>query len=163
MMIGQIEDETEGKTVELCGIIVAVARTNPVYASCPNCRKKTEERDGKYYCAVCGKVDKPEYRMLYKVTVDDGSGSIRTTLFGKAGEDLLQMTAQEAQDLIVKSGNKSFPMEQNSNKMLGRYVAIRGRVSKFRDSLEVSASDLLVVDPLEEIRRTREDVVRLVG
>ncbi len=163
VMIGQIEDETEGKTVELCGIIVAVARTSPVYASCPNCRKKTEERDGKFYCAVCGKVDKPEYRMLYKVTVDDGSGSIRATLFGKTGEDLLQMTAQQAQDLIVKAGNKSFPMEQNSNKMLGRYVAIRGRVSKFRDSLEVSASDLLVVDPLEEIRRTREDVVRLAG
>jgi replication factor A1 len=163
MMVGQIGDETEGKTVELCGIIVAVARTSPVYASCPNCRKKTEERDGKYYCAVCGKVDKPEYRMLYKVTLDDGSGSIRATLFGKTGEDLLQMTAQQAQDLIVKSGNKSFPMEQNSNKMLGRYVAVRGRVSKFRDSLEISASELLFADPIEEIKRTREEVVRLAG
>lgn len=163
MMIGQIDDETEGKTVELCGIIVAVARTSPVYASCPNCRKKTEERDGKYYCAVCGKVDKPEYRMLYKVTLDDGSGSIRATLFGKTGEDLLQMTAQEAQDLITKSGNKSFPMEQNSNKMLGRYVAIHGRVNKFRDALEISAADLLFADPLEEIRRTRQDIVRLAG
>ncbi|RDE15152.1 MAG: hypothetical protein C4K47_03050 [Candidatus Thorarchaeota archaeon] len=163
VMVGHIGDETEGKTVELCGIIVAVARTSPVYASCPNCRKKTEERDGKYFCAVCGKVDKPEYRMLYKVTLDDGSGSIRATLFGKTGEDLLQMTAQQAQDLMVKSGNKSFPMEQNSNKMLGRYVTIRGRVSKFRDTLEISASELLFADPIEEIRRTREDVVKLAG
>jgi ssDNA-binding replication factor A large subunit len=160
--IGQIDDDTEGKTVEVCGIVVAVARTSPVYASCPNCRKKTEERDGKYFCAVCGKVDKPEYRMLYKVTLDDGSGSIRVTLFGKAGEDLLQMTAKEAQELVVKSGNKTFPMEQNSDKMLGRYVTVHGRINKFRDALEVSASDLLFVDPVEEIRRMREDMVGLV-
>jgi len=160
--IGQIDDDTEGKTVEVCGIVVAVARTSPVYASCPNCRKKTEERDGKYFCAVCGKVDKPEYRMLYKVTLDDGSGSIRVTLFGKAGEDLLQMTANEAQELVVKSGNKTFPMEQNSDKMLGRYVTVHGRINKFRDALEVSASDLLFVDPVEEIRRMREDMVGLV-
>jgi len=163
VMISEIDDAAEGKTVEVCGIVVVPSRTSPVYASCPKCRKKTEEKEGKHYCVNCGKVEKPEYRMLYKVTIDDGSGSIRVTLFGKTGEELLQMTAQEAQELIAKSGNKTLPIEKNSDKVLGRYVAVRGRVARFREALEISANELILVNPIEEAKRLRESVTKLVG
>ncbi|MFX0108019.1 MAG: OB-fold nucleic acid binding domain-containing protein, partial [Candidatus Hodarchaeota archaeon] len=163
VMIGSIDESNEGKSVEVCGIVVGVSQTSPVYPACPSCRKKVEEEEGKFSCVVCGKVDKPEYRMLYKITLDDGSGTIRATLFGKSGEDLLQMTAEEAQELIKKSGNNLEPLTKQSDKVLGRYIAVQGRVSKFRDSLDITASSLSFADPVEEVKRMRQTIGELMG
>ena len=164
VMIAEIGDDTAGKSVEVCGVIVGISQTSPVYPSCPSCRKKLEEEDGKFTCAACQKqVKKPEYRMLYKITLDDGSGSIRATLFGKAGEDLLQMTATDAQKLIEKSGDKLKPLEENSDRILGRYVAVQGRVSKFRDSLDITANALEFADPVEEVKRMKDTLNELMG
>ncbi|MHA2163474.1 MAG: OB-fold nucleic acid binding domain-containing protein [Candidatus Thorarchaeota archaeon] len=164
VMIGDIAEQSEGKNVEICGIVVGVTQRSPVYPSCPNCRKKvTVDDNGQQTCSVCGKVEKPEYRMLYKVTLDDGSGSIKVTLFGKAGEDLLQLTADEAQKIIDDTGNEIAPIEQNSDNMLGRYVAVQGRVNKYRDSLDVGASSLMFVDPVEEIKRMKETIGELLS
>ncbi|MHA2020227.1 MAG: OB-fold nucleic acid binding domain-containing protein [Candidatus Thorarchaeota archaeon] len=161
--IGDIDDSSEGKSVEVCGIVVGISQKSPIYPACPSCRKKVEEEEGRFTCAVCGDVKEPEYRMLYKITVDDGSGSIRTTLFGEAGESLLQMTAVEAQELITNSGNRLEPLEQNSDRTLGRYVAIQGRVSKFKDSLDITASSITFPDPVEESKRMREAINGLMS
>ncbi len=163
VMIAEIDDETAGKSVEVCGVVVGISQTSPVYPACPSCRKKAEEKDGKFTCAACGPVKKPDYRMLYKITLDDGSGSIRATLFGKAGEDLLQMSAADAQKLIEKSGDKLKPIEENSDKILGRYVAVQGRVSKFRDSLDITANALEFADPVEEVKRMKDTLNELMG
>jgi ssDNA-binding replication factor A large subunit len=147
VMIGDIDAESEGQTVEVCGIVVGVGQVCPVYQA---------------ICSVCGEVKKPEPRMLYKVTLDDGSGSIRVTLFGETGEELLQMTAQEAFDLISKSENNQAPIEQNTDKMLGRYIAIQGRVTKYKDSVDVAASGLDFADPVEEIKRMKQNVADML-
>ncbi|MHA2431845.1 MAG: DUF2240 family protein [Candidatus Thorarchaeota archaeon] len=140
--IGEIDENSEGKSVEVSGIVMGATQASPVYPACPSCRKKVVEEGGRFTCSVCGDVREPEYRMLYKITVDDGSASIRATLFGETGEELLGMTAEEAHELIIKSGNRLEPLERNSDRMLGRYISVRGRVSKFRDSIEITASGL---------------------
>jgi replication factor A1 len=156
-MIADIDDGTEGKTIEVCGIVVAMGQVSPVYPACPTCRKKVESANGKHTCKECGDVD-PEYRMLYKITVDDGSGTIRATLFGEAGEELLGMTAQEAQDMISKSKNDKEPIEQSSDRVLGSYVVVKGRVSKYRDQLDITASNLSFADPASEIERMKASI-----
>ena len=163
VLIGDIDEGSEGKSVEVYGIVVGISQKSPIYPACPSCRKKVEEAEGRFTCAVCGDVKEPEYRMLYKVTVDDGSGSIRTTLFGEAGEALLQMTAMEARELIKSSGNSLQPLEQNSDRTLGRYVAVQGRVSKFKDSLDITASSITFPDPVEESKRMREAINGLMS
>jgi replication factor A1 len=165
VMIGDITDETEGQSVEVSGIVVKVPQFSPVYLSCPNpnCMKKVQEEDGKYLCPNCGEVKKAEPRMLYKVTLDDGSGTIRVTLFGQAGEKLLQMTAAEAQKMIEKSEDPKAPFDENSDKMLGRYVVVNGRVTKFRDSLDISAAGLDFVDPEKEILRMKGQIEELTN
>ncbi|MHA2354127.1 MAG: DUF2240 family protein [Candidatus Thorarchaeota archaeon] len=163
VLIGNIDDSSEGKSVEVCGIVVGISQKSPIYPACPSCRKKVEEAGDRFTCAVCGDVEEPEYRMLYKITVDDGSGSIKATLFGEAGEALLQMTAIEAQELINTSGNRLEPLEQNADRTLGRYVAIQGRVSKFKDSLDVTASSIVFPDPVEESKRMREAINGLMS
>jgi replication factor A1 len=163
VLIGDIDESTEGKSVEVCGIVVAIAQSSPIYPACPNCRKKVDEEGGRFTCAVCGDVKKPEYRMRYKITVDDGSGTIRTTLFGEAGEALLQMTTEEAQELIKSSGNRLEPLEQNSDRALGRYVVVQGSVSRFKDSLDITARNISFPNPVEESKRMREAIDGLMN
>jgi replication factor A1 len=161
--IREIGEESEGKSVEVSGIVVGATQGNPVYPACPSCLKKVEEEGGKFTCSVCGAVKEPEYRMFYKVTVDDGSGSIGTTLFGETGEKLLGMTAGEAHKLITKSGNEREPLERNSDRLLGRYVSVRGRVSMFRDTIEITASGLDFPNLVEVSKRERERIDELIG
>ena len=165
VMISEITDETENQSIEVSGIVVKVPQLSPVYLSCPNsnCMKKVQEEDGKYLCPNCGEVKNPEPRMLYKVTLDDGSGTIRITLFGNAGEKLLQMTAVEAQKMIEKSGDPKAPFDENSDKMLGRYIVVNGRVTKYRDSLDISAAGLDFVDPEKEILRMKGQIDELTN
>ncbi|MFW9886543.1 MAG: OB-fold nucleic acid binding domain-containing protein [Candidatus Thorarchaeota archaeon] len=163
VLIGDIDESTEGKSVEVYGIVVAIAQSSPIYPACPNCRKKVDEEGGRFTCAVCGDVKKPEYRMRYRITVDDGSGTIRTTLFGEAGEALLQMTTAEAQELIKSTGNRLEPLEQNSDRALGRYVVVQGSVSRFKDSLDITARSITFPNPVEESRRMREAIDGLMN
>ncbi|MHA2423208.1 MAG: OB-fold nucleic acid binding domain-containing protein [Candidatus Thorarchaeota archaeon] len=156
-MIADIDDSTEGKTLEVCGIVVAMGQVSPVYPACPTCRKKVEFADGKHTCRECGDVE-PEYRMLYKITVDDGSGTIRATLFGEAGEELLGMTAKEAQEMISKTKNEKEPIDQSSDRVLGSYVVVKGRVSKYKDQLDITASNLTFADPAKEIERMKASI-----
>lgn len=163
VMIDDIDEEDEGKNVEICGIIVSVGQTSPVYLACPNCRKKVEKQNGNYNCRVCGEIEEPEPRMLYKVTIDDGSGSIRATLFGQTGEQLLGMTAIEAQEMISESGDQLKPLEERSDEMLGKYVVVQGRVRKYRDSVNLSASNLDFANPVDEIKRLKKSISGLLS
>lgn len=156
ILIGEIDETSEGKNVEICGIIVDMGQNRVFYEACPTCNKKLEAVDDGYNCKSCGKVEKPEPRMLYKITIDDGSGSIRATLFGTIGEKLLGMTAEEAQKLIAKSGKEDEPIQASSDKIRGRYIAMHGRVKKFGDSIELSSNGFDFADPLQEIKRLKE-------
>ncbi len=163
VMISDITSESENDSVEVSGIVVRVPQSSPIYLACPECRKKVQEDSGKYLCSNCGEIKKAEARMLYKVTIDDGSGTIRVTLFGEAGEKLLQMTAEEAQKIIEKSGNPNKPFDENGDKMLGRYVIVNGKVTKYRDSLDISAAGLDFVDPEKEILRMKGQIEELTN
>ena len=156
-LIADIDESSEGTTLEVCGIVVAIGQNSPVYPACPECMKKVEYDTDSFVCKEHGNVS-PEYRMLYKITIDDGTGPIRATLFGKAGEELLGMTAEEAQALIDKSKNDKAPIEKNSDRMLGSYVVVKGRVSKYKDSLDITASDLSFADPVKEIARMKASI-----
>lgn len=164
VLISDINDNYEDKSVEICGIVVNLSQSiSPVYQACPNCNKKLEKADGGYVCKSCGKVDAPEPRMLYKITVDDGSGSIRATLFGKIAEELLQMTAAEADEMIKKSGKDEEPLIVNSDKVVGRYISLYGRVKKFRDSLDLSANGFEYADPQREVKRLKEEIQKEIA
>jgi replication factor A1 len=163
VLIGEIDETSEGKNVEICGIIVDMGQNRVYYEACPTCNKKLELVDGKYTCKSCGQVEKPEPRMLYKITIDDGSGAIRATLFGTVGEKLLGMTAEEAQKLISKSRKEDEPIRVTSDKIRGRYIAMYGRVKKFGDSIEISSNGFEFADPVQEIKRLKEVIQKETG
>ncbi|MHA1951749.1 MAG: OB-fold nucleic acid binding domain-containing protein [Candidatus Thorarchaeota archaeon] len=162
--IGDVGDNYEDKNVEVCGIVVNLSQSmSPIYQACPSCNKKLDGSDGEYICKSCGKVKSPEPRMLYKITVDDGSGSIRVTLFGKVGEELLQMTAKEADEIIKKSGVAEQPLIDNSEKVVGKYISVYGRIKKYRESLDLSANGFEFADPVREVKRLKEEIQKEVA
>ncbi|TFF86385.1 hypothetical protein EU519_01390, partial [Candidatus Thorarchaeota archaeon] len=156
--IGDIDDTMVQKNVEVSGNIMKVFKSRPVYPACPDCRKKVEERDGTFYCEVHGDIENVEYRTLFKVVLDDGTGSITVTLFGEAGEKLLERTADEAQQLIKETGNTTEPIDLMWPKIQGKLVVVQGRVSSFRKSLDITANSLEFPEYSEEIPRQREEV-----
>ncbi|MGQ4912052.1 MAG: OB-fold nucleic acid binding domain-containing protein [Candidatus Thorarchaeota archaeon] len=155
--IEEIGEGSTGQTVEVSGIIVGIGQTSPVYQACPDCKKKLEPTEDGYACKHCKKdVEEPEPRMFFKITIDDGTETIRATMFADTAEQLLGMTAKEANEMIIKTGNIIEPIRRSSGKILGKYVRIVGSVNKFRDSIEVSARGFSFVDPIEEIERLNE-------
>jgi replication factor A1 len=151
--IEEIDEESKG-AVEVAGIIVGISQASPIYQACPECKKKLEHTDEGFACRHCNKdVDEPEPTMFFKITVDDGTETIRVTLFREKAEELLGLTAEEANQMIVKTGNINEPIRRRSNQILGKYVRIIGAINKFRDSVEVSARGISFIEPLEEIER----------
>ncbi len=156
----RLEEVGDEYTCTTCGKIdKPVPRMrSPIYQACPSCNKKLDRADDGFTCKSCGKVEKPEPRMMYKITLDDGSGSMRITLFGKVAEELLQMTSEEADKLIKETGKWDQPLIQNEEKVAGRLVSVYGRVKKFRDSLDISANGFEFADPLKESKRSIEEL-----
>ncbi|MGY5859645.1 MAG: OB-fold nucleic acid binding domain-containing protein [Candidatus Thorarchaeota archaeon] len=156
ILIGEIDDSYEGKNVEVCGIIVDVGQNRVYYEACPDCNKKLEIVDNGYNCKSCGKVTKAKPRMFFKITIDDGSGSIKSTLFDTIGEELLGMTAVEAKKLVEKSGKEDEPLRASTEEIRGRYIAIHGRVKRFQEALEISSNGVKDALPEQEIKRLKE-------
>ena len=156
VLIGEIDETHDGKNVEICGIIVDIGQNRVFYDACPTCNKKVEPENDGYNCKSCGKVAESEPRMFYKITIDDGSGSIKATLFGSVGEKLLGMTAEKAKELVRKSGKEDEPVRASPEEIRGRYIAIHGRVKKFQEALEISSNGYELADPIQEIKRLKE-------
>jgi replication factor A1 len=162
--IEEIDQESKG-TVEVSGIIVGLRQSSPIYHACPDCKKKLEHSDEGFTCNHCNKeVDEPEPRMFLKITIDDGTETIRVSLFsGSGAEDLLGMSAKEANDLIIKSGNINEPILRMSNQILGKYVRILGTLNRYRDSVEVTAKGLSFIEPEDEIERLTDSLQKEVA
>ncbi len=164
--INEIDESMDGKSVEIRGIIMTMMQTRPIYLACPKCNKKVTEDNGEYYCSVCGVVKQPDYRFAYSVKVDDGFGTIGVTLFGNTGERLMMMSAKEANDLIEKqsTGEDSEPNAILQNRILGKFVLIRGRVAinRLRNEVEIRANYIEFPDLVEESKKVREKIDELM-
>lgn len=163
IMIGDIDESMVQKNVEIYGNIMKIFDSRPVYPACPDCRKKVEETEEGFSCDVHGDIENVEYRTLFKVVLDDGTGSITVTLFGEAGEQLLDISADEAQKLIEKTGNMTEPIDLARPKIQGRDVVVQGRVSMFRKSLDITASSLEFGNPIDEIARQKDEIEKLIS
>lgn len=166
IIIRNIDESSEGRSVEISGLIVGVSNVSPIYPACPECGKKLTEKGSDYFCQKCDSEMKPEHRVAFKITLDDGTGSpdddstgsIKVMLFGRVGEKLLGVTAQEAHELIEKSGVETEPIDVSKDMIIGKHVTVQGRVSKYRGEIEITASRLVETDLKQAAKLTREDL-----
>jgi replication factor A1 len=154
--IGAIEKE--GLRVQVRGTIVRVFHRRPLFDVCPLCGRSLGSVDHSLLCEECGKVVRPEHRVVVSFLVEDGTGTIRAVLFGKVAEKLLGMDAQKVFKLFKQTPD--IVELYNKLNILGKEVAITGttRYDKYFNQLEIRASDVELPDPKQEARALLEKI-----
>ena len=150
--------QKEGMRAQLRGTIVQVFHRRPLFDVCPSCGRSLGSVDTSLMCEECGKVVKPEHRVVLSFVIDDGTGNIRAVLFGRVAEKLLGMSAQQVFDQFKQLSDlvelyKKFDL-------IGREVILAGttRYDKYFGQLELMVNDVQIPDPKREARNLLERI-----
>lgn len=101
------ELEEEDKNIKVSGKILEAYGDRILYEMCPNCNKRVEYVDDAFICDFCGEeIEKPNYLMIIPCVIEDDTGTVRTTFFRKQAEELLGMTTDEANEVIMKTADE---------------------------------------------------------
>lgn len=104
----QIEEiEEEDKNIKVSGKIAEAYGDRILYEMCPNCNKRVEYVDDAFVCDFCGEeIQQPNYLMIIPCVIEDDTGTVRTTFFRKLAEELIGMTTEEANEVIIKTADE---------------------------------------------------------
>ena len=140
-----------GQYAEVKAAIVQIFENNPILMQCPECRKSVKDENGKWVCQEHGEVE-PSPGLFLSMVIDDGTGSIRATAFGRAAEKIAGMDASKAVELARESMDKTAPLREIE---LGKEWIFRGaaRRNELFDRLEFRIFDAQAVDARKEIER----------
>lgn len=138
--ISELKDGDTYKVIR--GMVSRVFGEKFVYDMCPKCNKKI---DGA--CQNCGDV-KPDKLAIVNTMVDDGTGSIRVSLFRDAAEGFFGMKSAdiEAKPESVKS---------RIDELIGKEMLFEGRVKNNAqfERLEFNAFKVSAPDPVKEAEK----------
>jgi replication factor A1 len=150
--------QKEGMRAQLRGTVVQVFHRRPLFDVCPSCGRSLGSVDTSLMCEECGKVVKPEHRVVLSFVVDDGTGNIRAVLFGKTAEKLLGMGAQQ----VFEQFKQARDLVELYDKfgLVGREVVLAGatRYDKYFGQLELRVNDVQLPDPKKEARGLLERI-----
>lgn len=104
----KIEELTEeDKNIKLTGQIIEAYGDRILYEMCPNCNKRVEYVDDAFVCDFCGEeIQKPNYLMIVPCVIEDDTGTVRTTFFRKQAEELIGMTTEKANEVIMTTADE---------------------------------------------------------
>ena len=104
----KIEDlAEEDKNIKLKGQISEAYGDRILYEMCPNCNKRVEYVDDAFVCDFCGEeIQKPNYLMIVPCVIEDDTGTVRTTFFRKQAEELIGMTTEKANEVIMTTADE---------------------------------------------------------
>ncbi len=128
-----------GKYVEIRGVVVRILPDRE-YLGCPKHKTKVEELDGKYYCKKCSSFVSP---VVYK---------IKSFIIADANEtEMLVSTFPEVESVFS---------DERHVMSVGDYVAIRGKVSQYKDRLTFDGYDYRVlIHQLNDLENNEVDKV----
>jgi len=147
-----------GMRAQLRGTIVQVFHRRPLFDVCPSCGRSLGSVDTSLMCEECGKVVKPEHRVVLSFVIDDGTGNIRAVLFGRVAEKLLGMNAQQVFEQFKQARDLVELYDKFS--LIGREVVLAGttRYDKYFGQLELRVNDVQLPDPKKEARGLLEKI-----
>ncbi|TDA29751.1 MAG: hypothetical protein DSO04_07010, partial [Hadesarchaea archaeon] len=154
--IGEIQEPN--LQVRVRGTIVRVIRRRPIFDLCPLCGRTLGTVDTSLLCEECGKVVSPEHRAVLNLILDDGTGTIRAVLFGRAAEELAGMSSARLFEEYRRTQNLG-----EFYRLLGlegREVILSGttRRDEYLDQLELRVTSVEFPDAREEAERLLEKV-----
>jgi len=148
----RISEISAGKVIEIKSCIVKEFSDITVYQSCPSCYRKLDN-------CKCDTKQDPIPRMILNLTLDDESGTIRTSFIGDKAEQIL---GTNTSDLVAIKETPEFEdyIRKRSRNLLGKDIIIRGKAkfNDFSNNLELNTYDFKFVDPIVELERIMEEI-----
>lgn len=104
-----IEDiEDNDKHIKVKATIEEIDGENILTPMCPTCHKGVKQDEEGYVCDRCGEaIMNPDYLLIIKATLSDGTGTINATFFGSEAEELIAMTKEKVIEVFEKTGDES--------------------------------------------------------
>ncbi|MGX8693734.1 MAG: OB-fold nucleic acid binding domain-containing protein [Methanobrevibacter sp.] len=119
-----LEDDTN---VCVTGKIVEVGKERNILKKCPNCNGSVEQTTEENVCDFCGlEFDEPDYTLMIPTEIEDETGQIQATFFGKLAEELIGMETEEVVE-IVEDGTTG--IEYKLEDLTGLTIEIIANVS----------------------------------
>ena len=118
-----LEDDTN---VCITGVIKEVSTDRNILKKCPNCGGNVEQTDMENICNFCDhEFDEPDYTLMIPTEIEDDTGEIQTTFFGKLAEELIGMKTEE----VVELEDEGNGIEDKLRDLQGLTVEIIANVS----------------------------------
>ena len=134
------EDDTN---VCVTGKIVEVGKGRNILKKCPNCNGNVEQTTEENVCDFCGlEFDEPDYTLMVPTEIEDESGQIQATFFGKLAEELLGMKTEEVAE-IVEDGTTG--IEYKLEDLVGLTIEIIANVSfdEYRETSKLNPKKII--------------------
>lgn len=123
------EIDQNDRNIKVTGKVVEAYGNKILYEMCPTCNKRVNLTENGYICEICGEeIDQPNYLMIIPVTIEDETGTIRTTFFRKSAEELIEMTTPEVEEVIKKTGDEG-SLEDKVNDLIEMEITIIANAS----------------------------------
>lgn len=117
------EDDTN---VCITGKITEVFDNKIILKKCPNCKANVEQTIEENVCDNCGHAfDEPIYTLMIPTKIEDETGEIQATFFGKLAEELIEMKTED----IVEIDDDGYGIEDKLQDLNGLTVEIIANVS----------------------------------
>ena len=139
------EVEEEDQNIKVTAQVAEAYGNKILYEMCPNCNKRVTFSDNAYICDICGEeIKEPNYLMIISCVVEDDTGTMRTTFFRTAAEELIEMTTNEVRDVIEKTGDEG-SLEEKVEDLVGQEITIIADASfdEYNEEIRLNAKKVL--------------------
>ncbi|MFX0172832.1 MAG: hypothetical protein ACFE9L_13020 [Candidatus Hodarchaeota archaeon] len=129
IQLSDLSDDEDGSMVEVLGKVIRLFQQAPYYWACPECRKKVVETDtGTDWICQTHDLVEPKIMMRVSGLIDDGTGTVRTTFFGRSGEILSGLSGTDIQKMIENNLTDEEIFSAVQQEVEGKTLLVQGRV-----------------------------------
>jgi len=154
----KLKDVNENERVEIRASVVYFFDRPLLYNACPDCFKKVELRDDKWFCSNCGReVNSPVQRLTLTCVIDDGSDTIVAKCWDDVAVKLLDLKIRL--DQITRD-----ELLSRLDEITGKDFIFRGTITynEVSDRLELNVLDVEQVDPIIEAEKLINKVKKIL-
>lgn len=147
-----IKDINSPGFFEIKGYVVKELDKIVIYQACKKCFRKVEN------CA-CDQKESTENRMIFNLTLDDGTSTIRTTFFGEKAEKLIGEETDIIKEIEDTPDYSEF-LQRKGKELIGKDIIVRGKVkfSDYTNKYEIAANTFKLLNINEELESIMEEI-----
>ena len=113
--------------------ILLEALGSRVESTCPNCGGSVRERDGRFICNECGRIPKPDHRLILEAVLKSNEREFIAVFSGNDAETLLGVGGDYATNLISGKLDENALTESVKKQLRGQRLKIEGIVVESSD------------------------------